>query len=76
MVQAPHCPHKRDAVVIEKKIRFEFVQVGSFEPPASDRPQQGAQHGVFEPPAGGKTMSHRLLSFPLNATPNTRPVAR
>lgn len=39
----------RDAVMIEKKAGFEFIQVGNLEPSASDAPQQGAQHGIFEP---------------------------
>ncbi len=36
-------------MVIEKKIRFEFIQVGNFEPPAGHAPQQRAHHGIFKP---------------------------
>lgn len=34
----------RDAVVMEKKVGFEFIEVGKFEPPAGNAPDQ---HGMF-----------------------------
>src|ERR1051325_8751568 len=34
----------RNAVMVEKEVGFEFVQVGNFQPPASNAAQQGAQH--------------------------------
>lgn len=44
----------RNAVVIKKELRFEFVQVRNFEPPASNAPQQGAQHGFSKTRWRGK----------------------
>jgi len=38
----------RDAVVIEKEIGFEFIEIRDFEPPASNTVKQGAQHGFVK----------------------------
>ena len=38
----------RDAVVIEKEIGFEFIEIRDFEPPAGNAAKQGAQNGFSD----------------------------
>ena len=44
----------RNAVVVEKEIGFEFVQIRNFKPPARNAPQQGAQHRFVKTRRRGK----------------------